>query len=186
MSAELEAKIRELEDTLTRVTANRDDILREKRDLEGRQPPKLSETDRLLRAADRVLKINYGVDQYQTDRVIIPRRCPPAEYQRLKAEAEQRGVPYEVAEADADPALSGHARPAESNIRFVEDEKTFFAHQAMQREVGIIELDRRAKAKGKVLRVFRTPDDLSPDARALHDRLVAEGDPDNLLLPGGE
>lgn len=187
MSTNLEARVRELEDQLARVTANRDDILREKRELEGRPAPKLSETDRLLRAADKVLAIDNGADRFNTvSQVVVERHADHATYVEAKAKAEKLGVPLVFADGNSDPALAGNARPAESNVRFVEDERTYYAHQAMQRQVGVVELSRRAAEKGKRLHIFRTPEDLSPDARARHDRIVAEGDPDNLLLPEPE
>jgi len=179
-----EEKIAALEAELAAVKKNRDSILKEKRELEGRSPV-LAEADRMIRLADRALKVDNGLDGYATSRVVIPRRATPAEYQALKAEAEKRGVPYAIEGGDADPALVNNARGAPSTVKYVEDERTFWAHQEMQRQVGIIELNRRAAAAGKTLRIFKSADDLDPEARAKHDRILEAGDPDALLFEGG-
>jgi hypothetical protein len=184
--ADLVARNQQLEADLARVTQNRDSILREKKALEHRRAD--DETDRVLRLADRYLKgqVNFGTDGYATDRVTITRaeaRDPQA-YQKAKATAEQRKVPLVIVDGDADPALVNNARGAPSTVKFVEDERTFWAHQAMQRQVGIIELNRRAAAAGKTLRIFKSAEDLDPEARAKHDRILEEGDPDALLFEG--
>jgi hypothetical protein len=165
---------------LEAVKANRAQIIEEKRALVAARVPadmqKVRDTMRELG-----IRPSYE-DATPTDRVLIQRHCPPAEYQRLRADALKRGVPYVVEDAATDPALSGHARPTDSRIKFVEDEKTFFANQAMQREVGIVELTRRASAAGKVLRIFRNVEDLSPEAQAKHARLEVANDPDDLVF----
>ena len=186
--AALVARNQQLETDLARVTQNRDSILREKKALEHRRDPVLSEAERMIRLADRYLKVDNGLVQYQTDKVAITRaeaRDPQA-YQKARATAEQRRVPLVITDGDADPALVNNARGAPSTVKFVEDERTLWAHQEMQRQVGIIELNRRAAAAGKTLRIFNSADDLDPEARAKHDRILEAGDPDALLFEGSE
>lgn len=113
---------------------------------------------------------------------MIPRRATSAEYQRLKAQAQERGVPYVIEDDATDPALVNNARGAPSIVKFVEDERTLWAHQEMQRQVGIIELNRRAAVAGKTLRIFKSANDLDPEARAKHDRILDAGDPDALVF----
>ena len=172
-------RTRELQEQLDRVTKNRDSILREKRELEGR-----AETDRLMRAADRATHIptvpaNIG----KPDRIHIPRGTPPQEYARLKAEAERLGIPYFVGDDRSDPALANTGRGEPSRVKQVEDEATLWANQHLQRQVGVVELARRAAVAGKRLRIFKSADELSPEARAVHDQILADNDPRTLVHP---
>ena len=182
---------RKVAERTAHLTAHVDQLIKEKRKLVAdRKPDVLDEAERAMRAADRYLKgqVNFGTDGYATDKATITRaeaRDPQA-YQKAKATAEQRNVPLVITDGDADPALVNNARGAPSTVKFVEDERTLWAHQEMQRQVGIIELNRRAAAAGKSLRIFKSADDLDPEARSKHDRIIDAGDPDALLFEGGE
>jgi hypothetical protein len=169
-------RTRELEAKLDQVAKNRDSILREERELEGRD-----ESARLMRAADRILNPPKPDIGQPSDRILIPRGTSPAEYQRLKALAAERGVPYFVGDERSDPALANTARGETSRVKFVEDERTLWANQEMQRQVGIVELSRRAAVAGKRLRIFRSADELEPEARARHDRILQDAEPDKLV-----
>jgi hypothetical protein len=57
-----------------------------------------------------------------------------------------------------------------------------YANQAMQRSLGVAALIQQADAKGKTLRIFRSPDDLDPEGQAVHARIVAEGDPNAFVF----
>jgi hypothetical protein len=163
-------RTQELEAKLAAVEKNRDSILREKRELEGRAKP-----------AGRT-SIQEETEQQPGEPVIIPRHADPQTYQRLKSTAQERGVPYVVADEDTDPTDTDFARAPNSNVKFVETDKTLYANQAMQRSLGIAALIQQAEAKGKALRIFRRLDDLDPKARAMHADIVAEGDPNSFVL----
>jgi hypothetical protein len=177
-------RTRELEDKLTRITANRDDILREKRELEGRSIMPDPDVGR-RRTEALALGDRTGIEDLPAaDRVVIPRHADAPTYQRLKREAEQRGVPYVVADEETDPVDAGFDRAPNSKVKFVETEKTLYANQAMQRLLGIAALIQQAAAKGKTLRIFRSPDDLDPKAQTMHAHIVAAGDPNSFVLEG--
>jgi hypothetical protein len=113
--------------------------------------------------------------------VVIPRHTAPQTYQRLKAAAQERGVPYVVADEGTNPL---DTRAPDSKVKFVETDKTLYANQAMQRSLGVAALIRQADAKGKALRIFRSLDDLDPKAQAMHAAIVAAGDPNSFVLEG--
>jgi hypothetical protein len=176
-----------LQQELDQVKRNRDQILDEKRRLVAARKQPESEAERMIRLADRVLKIDNGLDQYQTDKVVVPRHADPATYRELKAQAEKRGVPLVFSDdAPGDPTMRNHARDQASRIKVVETDATYYANQALQRSVGIAELSRRASAAGKSLRIFRSLDDLKndPEAVSKHQRIEEAGDPETLVFGG--
>jgi hypothetical protein len=143
------------------------------------------EFDRVMRAADKLLAPKTNLPS--ADRVCVPRHADPATYRELKAQAEKRGVPLVfVEEGPGDPTQRNFGRDANSRVKFVETDATFYANQAMQRSLGIVELDRRAAAAGKSLRIFRSADDLVNDPEALqkHARILDAADPDTLVFGG--
>jgi hypothetical protein len=163
-------RTQELEAKLAAVEKNRDSILREKRELEGRTKPAGGAS------------IHEETARQPDEQVVIPRHADPQTYQRLKAAAEQRGVPYIVADEGGDQTAL--ARAPDSKVKFVETDKTLYANQAMQRSIGVAALIQQADAKGKTLRIFRSADDLDPKARAKHARIVADGDPSVFVFEG--
>jgi hypothetical protein len=158
-------RTQELEAKLAAVDKNRDSILREKRELEGRTKP-----------ADG---IQAEAARQPGERVVIPRHADPQTYQRLKAAAQERGVPYVVADEGGDQTAL--PRGPDSKVKFVETDKTLYANQAIQRSLGVAALIQQADAKGKALRIFRSPDDLEPKAQAMHARIVTDGDPNSFV-----
>ena len=185
MSADLEARIRELEDKLDRVTANRDNILAEKRQLEGRG---LSPEMAARRQQMRDLGVSTGIDDLPpTDRVVVPRHADPAIYRELRAQAEKRGVPLVFSDdGPGDPTQRNFARDANSKVKYVETDGVLYANRAMLGVLGTGGLSQEAAKRNKRLSLFRSIDDLPAEAQAKHARILEANDPDALLFQGGE
>jgi hypothetical protein len=145
-------RTRELEEQLARVTKNRDSLLREKRELEGR-----TEAGRGTESPNRVLGESEAEIDQPADRVIIRRGVAPAEYQRLKAAAIERGVPYEVQYAPPEPPA-----PDVPRVKFVETDAYLYGHKAMMARIGVAGMSAEADQRGKKLILYRRPDDLPP------------------------
>ena len=114
--------------------------LREKRELEGR-------------AAHGRDSVHVGAER-QPGSAWSLRHADPQTYQRLKATAQERGVPYVVADEGGDETAS--ARAPDSKVKFVETVKMLYANEAMQRSLGVGALVQQAAAEGKTLRIFRS------------------------------
>jgi len=181
-----EEKIAAIETELAAVKKNRDSILREKRELEGRSPG-LDPEMAARRQQMRDLGVSTGIDDLPpTDRVVVPRHADPAAYREAKARAEKLGVPLVFSvEGPGDPTQRGFVRDANSRVKYVETDGVLYANREMLSVLGVAGLNAEAEKRSKRLSLFRSIDDLPAEAQAKHARILEGGDPDQLLFEGG-
>jgi hypothetical protein len=204
LSALIDAAVREAVERTTRELAtkfetdtaglrrNRDELLAEKKDGEGKQPSPDNFDEWLAGVDERLRKSREESDRLLGKR---PGAAPPPvrehtisredarsgqAYREAKAAAEKAGVPLRIVDGDT-PAVSVNASP----VRIIHDETGGLLH-VNKRLInstpgGLPRLRQLAAEKNAQLRLFKTVDDLPTDAAAKHAEVIAAQDRDNLL-----
>lgn len=168
METELKAKDVELE----KVTQNRDSILREKRELEGRQYE--SDFDRRLHESAMPPHINHGEVRITREQA----RSGQA-YREARAQAEKLGVTLRVVDENAPAQQQGkrsspvkYVKDSDAGVLYVNAEMISRHGQARCREIA-------AEQGAATMRAFRSIEDLPKPMQQAHAQAMA--DRSNLL-----
>lgn len=213
LAALIEAAVREAVDRTTQqLTAkfeadtaglrkNRDQLLAEKKDGEGKQKSwqevmadfdkqhaeSAERVRKLIEQSDRLTGKSSQPDPFvpkQTEVTITRAEARSGEaYRAAKAAAEAKGIPLRIVDENA-PAPVGASR-----VKYVEDaaSRTLYANQDVLREAGGHQrLKQMAARDGKRVVVFKTVDQLPEHMRRAHAETLAANKPDTLLQGGGE
>ena len=151
----------DLQARLAKTEKNRNSLLREKRNLQRRLKGEEPEGD-------------------APPHIVIPSGVSPQEYQRLKSEAEEQGLPYRV-------EYTAREKPAEltkSKVKFVETDSQFFANTHLLGQLGLPVLELMAMNREKRLTLFRSAEELPVEAHATHDQILQANDPEALIGEG--
>ncbi len=161
VESKVEEATRDLQERLAKTEKNRNSILREKRNLQRRINGEKPEDD-------------------APPEIVIPQDASAPEFQRLKSEAEEMGLPYRVEYTTPEKP----AELAKSKVKFVETDSSLFANASLLEYLGIPGLERMARERGKRLILFRSAEELLEDAREMHDQILKANDPDALIEEG--
>lgn len=163
LEAELAAKNAELE----KVTQNRDSILREKRELEGRQFE--NEFDRRLRESAMPSHINHGEVRITREQA----RSGQA-YREARAQAEKLRVPLRIVDENAPTHQPGRrsspvklVTDSDAGICYLNAEMISRYGQARCREIA-------AEHGAKTMRAFRSVEDLPQPMQQAHAQAMAD------------
>ncbi len=162
IASKVDEATRDLQERLAKTEKNRNSILREKRNLQRRMNGEEPEDD-------------------APPEIVIPQDVSAPEFQRLKSEAEELGLPYRVDYTEPEKP----AEPAKSKVKFVETDSSLFANSSLLEYLGIPGLERMAQERDKRLILFRSAEDLTEDARETHDQILKTNNPEALIEEGG-
>ncbi len=192
-TAELSAQF---ETATAGLRKNRDALLAEKKDGEGKQPAAVTHEnfDEWLAGLDERMAKMKAETARLTGKVETPAVSPVREhtisradarsgeaYRAAKAAAEKAGVPLRIVDENAPPQ-----QRRSSPVKLVHDEIGGVLHANIElvERHGQQRMRQLAADKGASLRVFRSVEDLPDEAAAKHAEIIASGDRSNLL--GGE
>jgi len=172
---------------------NRDELLAEKKNDEGKQPvqsPPDNFDEWLAGLDERIGKVKEEnarllgksaepVQSPVREHTITREQARSGEaYREAKAAAEKAGVPLRILDANAPPQ-----ERRSSPVKLVHDEigGVLHANIALVEKHGQQRMRQLAAEKGATLRVFRSVEDLPTDAAAKHAEIIASQDRSNLL-----
>lgn len=164
--SEMEAENERLEAELEKTQQNRDSILREKRELEGRKPKPQ------LRGNDTELYLS------QSD------ARDPARYREMRDLAEKQGKRLRIVEDSA----ANDGPPQASPVRYVGDQEagTLYINSAIRDRVGTMRVQEIAREKGfKEARTFRSTRDLPDHLQQAHQQALVDREPGSLIEGDG-
>lgn len=186
---------------LQKLRDNRDQILREKKKLEGKdqdlrnlshaQAMNLSTEDfrRYLdqkypgsKFADAVLPSNTDFNDHKPAEVVIKKGISHAEYVAAKELAAKEGVPFRVEGDEPTPALVRNSDG--SPVKKIETDTHVYVNNELRRKLGVQGALQLAGSKQLV--VFRSPDELPAEAQAKHRAILEARDPDDLIFDEGD
>lgn len=150
-----------------------EELLAEKKHAQGK-----AKVDRLLAAADKLITTPtynpYDRPQSTTSRIVFdPTKHTTADYKRMKADAAKRGAEFQVLTRSEQLARPLPASPVaqfddkNAGVRYIP--------RALLDRYSLVRLSEMASREGLRVRVYNSPDELSDDARALHD-IAAKGE----------